>query len=176
MINSKQPNNKLFITTKSSYLSSNNNNTYFVDLDTGEVLGLQGLPKVLDYDPNAIFSKIKTPGRNNPFYTYSGSEDTLNFVISWYSISNDKTDVISKCKWLESMTKADGYLGRPHLCRLQWGRMFAKAIWIVESAKYEMKYFDKTQNMYPTCADQHIVLKRFTLENSTHEQINDIQW
>lgn len=178
MINTgqKQPLNKLFVTTKSSYLSSNNNNTYFVDLDTGEVLGLQGLPKKHEYDPASVFSKIKTPGRNNPMYTFSGSEDILDFEISWFSTAQDARDVVAKCKWLESMTKADGYVGRPHLLRFQWGDMYSKAIWIVNSAKYTLEFFDKTRGMFPTCAKQHIILHRYTLTNATHEQINDVQW
>jgi len=177
MINTNKSSvNKLKNTSKGSYDSSNGNNNYFVDLDTGETLGMQGLPKKLDYDPKAIFAKIKVPGRNNSWITYSGSEDVLQLDISWYSVTNDKTDVILRCKWLESMTKADGYLGRNHFCRLQWGDLFSKSIWVITAAPYDLKDFDKPSGMMPTCATQKVTLERYTFENSTHQNINDIKW
>lgn len=174
--NGQQPLNKLYGTTKSNYQSSNGNSTYIIDLDTGESLGLQGLPRSMEYDPKSVYSVIKTPGRNLPFYTFSGSEDVLEFDITWYSVSKDKSDVLARCKWLESMSKADGFLGRNHFARLLWGRLFSKTMWIVESAKYTIRDWDKVNNMFPIHASQKVVLKRYSLTNPTHEVINDIRW
>lgn len=176
MINQGNSKGSLFQAVKGDFPCTNGGNTAFIDLDTGESLGMQGIPKDLDYDPQSSFIAIKTPGRNNPFYTFTGSEDTLELDLTWYSIANTKQDVILRCKWLECMTKADGYLGRPHLCRLQWGILFQKTTWVVTSAKYKLKNWDARSGMLPTCAEQKVVLKRYVLTNPTHSEINDLKW
>lgn len=160
-------------TGKSSWLSSNGHNIYFIDLDSGESLGLAGLPTEHQYEPEASFAVIKSPGRNAPHYHYTGSEDTLTLEISWYADTEDKRDVIERCKWLESMTKADSYYGRPHLCRLMWGTMYSKTTWIVVSASYRTSNWDSTKGYVPTMARQTVVLKKVIKQNTTTEHIND---
>lgn len=158
---------------KGDYLSANSHNLYIIDLDTGEKLGLQGLPKELDYNPESKWAVQATPGRNNPHYHFVGSEDTIVLDLSWWAEEEAKGDVIARCKWLESASKADGYKNRPHIFKLHWGSMFHKAKWIITAAPYKMKDFDAVNGYRPIHATQQVTLKRYTPTNRTQEEIND---
>lgn len=48
-------------------------------------LVIQNRPDRLRVEPNATWAAVKSMGRNNPFYFYTGGEDTITFDISWYS-------------------------------------------------------------------------------------------
>lgn len=159
---------------KNNWLSAGHN-LYIIDLDTGESLGLQGLPKEIEYSPETDWAVIKVPGRNAPHYHFTGAEDSLVLEISWYSVDVSVQDVILRCKWLESMTKADAYSGRPHLARLQWGKLFSKSIWLVTSAPYKLSNFDAQQGYLPRHAVQTVTLKRYLEQNSDIKQIYDFQ-
>ncbi len=163
-------------TAKGSFPSMNGNNLYFVDLDTGESLGLQGMPTVLNMDPNSKFTSVGSPARNNPLYIFSGSEDVLEFELSWFSNVTNKTDVLARCKWLEIASKADGYKNRPHYFKFVWGSLFSSSIWLIVSAKYSITNFDKENGYMPTAAKQTVGLRRVTLTNSTHDQIASLSW
>lgn len=160
---------------KGDYLPAAGNDLFIIDLDTSEKLGLMGIPKELDYTPESNWATQKVPGRNTPHYHYVGSEDTLTLDLSWWATEDDKIDVISRCKWLESLTKSDGWLGRPHLVKLHWGSLFGKAKWIVTAAPYKLSTFDKTRGYRPTHATQQITLKRYEANNRTTEQVIDWQ-
>jgi hypothetical protein len=158
---------------KGNYMGTHNDKINFIDLDTGELLGLMGIPRELTYNPQSSWATIKPFGRNNPNYHITGSEDTLEMEITWWAMADDRLDVIARCKWLESMSKSDGYKNRPHYVRLMWGGLFAKAVWIVESAQYTLANFDATHQHVPTTAKQTVILKRITDDNRTTEEIND---
>jgi len=64
---------------------------------------------------------IASFGSNNPIYQYTGSEDTLSFVIDWFSSENHREDVIFNCRWIEALTKSDGYNEPPHRVKIIWG-------------------------------------------------------
>lgn len=143
-----------------------------IDIETGETLGLQGLPDELDYNPSPTWATISIPGRNAPWYTYVGSEDVLTLEISWYAKQENLKDVIAKCRWIEALTKADSYDDPPHRCRLKWGELFSEELWIVSSASYRLKNFDAAQGYRPHCATQQVVLKKWLPHNTTQQQIN----
>lgn len=163
-------------TAKGSFQSMNSNDLFIIDLDTSEYLGLQGMPTVLNYDSNSRFHASNSPGRNGPLYIFSGSEDVLEFELSWFTNDPNKIDVIARCKWLETMTKADGYAGRPHYAKFKWGKLFDQSIWLITSAKYTLANFDKQFGYLPTSAKQTVGLRRVLLTNSTHDQISNYQW
>lgn len=165
---------KISKTAKGNFGSMNNNDLFFIDLDTSEYLGIQGMPLELNYDPATKFATINSPGSNNPLYLFSYSEDILEFQLTWFSTAQNKLDVLSRCKWLEIMSKADGYNGRPHYLKFKWGTLFSDSIWIVTSAKYTIKNFDKDNGYAPTHAVQTVGLRRVTLGNVTHDQIAKI--
>jgi len=147
-------------------------------------LTLPFVPRELNYNPESNFVGIASFGRNNPFYQFTGSEDTLTFDIDWFSKMNNREDVISNCRWVEALTKGDGYKDIPHRVQLVWGadnKLFSNSIWLVTSAPYRLSQFIKgyrastgelvNTNMMPQSALQTITLKRITETNRTSEQI-----
>jgi hypothetical protein len=158
---------------KGDFFDAHGGKLYIIDLDTGEKLGLQGIPLKIPYNPESTFASIKPYGRNNPKLHYVGSEDTLTLELSWWATDEDKMDVILKCKWLESMTKSDGFKGRPHYAHLMFGGMYREAKWVIISAPYEIGLFDELKQMRPDHATQQVTMKRVTDTNRTLEEINN---
>lgn len=149
---------------------------------------IQGMPGELEINPESNWATVKSMGRNNPFMFYTGGEDTISFDISWYSVQSDREDVINKCRLLESWTKADGYKASPPTLYLSWGNsdIFKDDTFILASAKYTLSNFQNaarttwarnksTQQidlkLLPNCAVQHLVFKKVTMDNTTHEMI-----
>lgn len=149
---------------------------------------IQGMPSELDINPESSWATVKSMGRNNPFMFYTGGEDTISFDISWYSVQSDREDVINKCRLLESWTRADGYKSSPPTLYISWGNseLFKDDTFILSSAKYTLSNFQNaarttwsrnknTQQvdlkLLPNCAVQHLIFKKVTLDNTTHERI-----
>lgn len=141
------------------------NQPYILDTESGEWLFLQGLPMELRMEGESSFNAIKAMGRNNPLYQFTGSEDTLKFNISWYANEEDKQDVLRNCQWLYSKTKNDGFKKPPPLLNLRFGVMFRKSKWILVSANYTMRVFDRESGMVPRLASQELEFKRVKEEN-----------
>lgn len=147
---------------------------YILDLTTRERLFFQSIPDELTYDPDSTFIAIASAGRNNPLYHYIGSEDILQFNLSWYANEANRQDVIRKCKWLEAMSKNNGYDEKPHQVQCVFGNLFRDAKWLVVKARYTMKLFDGQFGMLPRLAMQELVLKRITNNNRTRSEIQSI--
>lgn len=148
---------------------------YILDLVTRERLFLQNIPDSLKYAPESQFVAIASPGRNNPLYHFTGSEDVLSFTISWYAEEAAKDDVLRKAKWLESLSKNNGYDEKPHIVQFVFGNMFRDAKWLVTSAgPISFGLFDRTAGMLPKLATQDMILKRTTETNRTRAEILSI--
>lgn len=133
---------------------------YFVDLVTLEKLFLQTMPMELDYDPQANFVAIASAGRNLAIYHYTGGEDKLEFTFSWYGNDASRQDVMGKVKWLEALTRNDGYDNKPHPVQFIMGDLFRDAQWIVKHAGYKLSHYNRQYGMMPQLASQTIVLLR----------------
>lgn len=130
---------------------------------------LPTIPKELGYDPDPQWATIASLGRNAPFYHYTGSEDTLSFQIDWYSRRDDRRDVLYACRWVEALSKANGYQESPHRIMIIWGKddkLFQNDLWIVHKASYKLSEFQKHRSMLPQQAYQEIVLKKVLTDNS----------
>lgn len=158
-----------------------------IDYDFGSDKGKRGysyitlpfVPRDLSYEPTSKFVGIATMGRNNPHYHFTGSEDTLQFDIDWFSNQDDRKDVINNCRWIEALTKGDGYEEPPHRVKLVWSvsdLLFADTQWLVVAAPYTLSDFVKAYRdpkskeivkvgMLPQQAYQKITLKRVTSNN-----------
>ena len=162
-------------------------------------LVIQNRPDRLRVEPAATWAAVKSMGRNNPFYFYTGGEDTITFDISWYSVDADhRDDVVNKCRLLESWA-ADGYSASPPTLRIQWGNsgLFEDDLFILAAAPYELTHFQNASRMMrrydndpdtgqritntvsqpynlkllPNCATQTLIFKRVTKNNRTWEEI-----
>ena len=159
-------------------LTSNGSYSYIV---------LQNRPSELEFRGETTWAAIKSMGRNNPMYHYTGAEDTLQFNISWYcSDPNNPAEVISKCRLLEAWSKANGYLAGPPILKIQWGNsgIFNEHKYILVSATYTLKNFqnghidrrDKNAKfidtgLYPMVATQELIFKRVSDHNIGYEEI-----
>lgn len=146
---------------------------FFMDTRTKESLTLQCVPLEIQYSPESIFVAITTLGRNNPYYHYIGSEDTLSFELDWFAEEAAKDDVIRKCRWLESKTKADGYRLDPPAMVFKWGELYTTDdLWLLVSAgPIRLSQFDRPAGMLPKQAYQQITLKRLVDKNLEHSAI-----
>lgn len=151
--------------------SQKENQPFIIDLVTLEKLYFQNIPPALDYNPESNFESIASPGRNTPIYQYSGAEDTLDFVLTWYADDESRLDVLLKCKWLEALGKNNGFDEPPHLVKLCFGELFSDAKWIVAKASYKLGRFQRPHRMYPAYAEQQITLKRVEEGNRTRNSI-----
>lgn len=147
---------------------------YFIDLVNLERLFLQTIPQELNYGPEATFVAIASAGRNNPLYHWVGGEDKLEFTISWYGDQEDRRDVIAKCKWLEALTRNNGYEEKPHNVQFIFGDLFRDAKWIVTNASYKLSNYNRQFGMLPQLAFQEICLKRVSELNRTRQDILSI--
>lgn len=159
-------------------------------------LVIQGKPLEVRVTPETTWASVKSMGRNNPFMVYTGGEDTLEFEISWFSISKDRRDVIDNCRILESWSKADGYKTSPPTLMISWGNsnLFQDDNWILYSAPYVLSNFQNScrqtsqttdegigirrltkgfsdLGLYPNVATQTLTFKKVTSKNLTHLDI-----
>lgn len=136
-----------------------------------ESLRIQTVPLEIVVEPHSNWQIIPSLGRNNPFYQYTGGEDTLSFTLDWYSVNPLRRDVIDKCRWVESLSKADGYRAAPPRILLIYGDLYKFNTWIIESATYRLSLFDKENRMLPRQAYQELVLKKVTDRNYSMSDI-----
>lgn len=156
-------------------------------------LVIQNRPTEVQVSPSSSWVAVRSMGRNNPFYMYTGGEDTLSFEISWYvSDPSHIEEVIAKCRILESWSKADAYNQAPPTLKISWGNsnLFGNYDWILESCPYKLTHFQNAardsigrldlskssgmasvgvidKQLYPACATQTLTFKKVTFDNST---------
>lgn len=146
--------------------SQKQNQPVIVDLVTLERLTLQTVPAEVTVDIKSEWVALTSLGRNIPGYQFSGSEETLSFEITWYADEESRQDVIKKCKWLTSLSLADGYDKEPHPVQLIFGELFKDSKFIVSDASYKLGLFDRPTGMLPHIATQTVTLKKIA-ENNT---------
>ena len=146
-------------------------------------LTLQNRPNEIEVEPVSSWSSVNSMGRNSPFQIYTGSEDTITLDISWYSIDQNRQDVVNKCRLLESWTKSDGYIKSPPILQILWGNsdLFDGVDFVLTSAAYRLTHFQdgvRNQNgevidlkLYPNQATQKLIFKRVSSDNLRTEDI-----
>ena len=144
---------------------------FFLDLITLQRLYFQSIPNAIEINPDSKFVAVESPGRNNPLYQYTGSEDTIEFTLTWFCNDESRLDVILKCKWLEALTKNDGYDNKPHIVQLIFGTLFKDSKFIVEKAPYTLGRFNREFSMLPCFAEQKVTLKRISDTNLKRSEI-----
>lgn len=165
------------------------NSIFIINPHTSPVtkLEIQAFANV-EMNPESTWATVKSMGRNNPFYLFTGSEDTLTFDISWYALDDNRQDVINKCRLLESWTKADGYSASPPTLWISWGDsdLFSNDYFILKSAPYKPTNFQRSYRkgnrkddsseiinlmLYPNTATQTLTFHRVASNNLKHENI-----
>lgn len=155
-----------------------------------QALKLQCRPDEIQVTPQSTWAAVASMGRNNPFRMYTGGEDTIQFDICWYcNDPNNRGEVVTKCRLLESWSKANGYLAAPPVLQLLWGQsnIYKDDFFILESASYKLSHFQNMAKrdvepnsgqeafinlgLYPNQATQTLVFKRVSSVNRTWENI-----
>lgn len=141
---------------------------------------IQNRPNKLEFKGETTWASIKSMGRNTPMYHYTGSEDTIQFNISWYCDDPSHPDeVVNKCRFLEAWTKSNGYQASPPVIQIQWGNsdIFKDHTYILTSATYTLENFNDCSrinfNRYqlqdgkllPSTATQELIFKRVSATN-----------
>lgn len=141
---------------------------YIHDLVTQASLEVQFVPIEVQIETNSNFVAIQPPGRNNPIYHYTGSEDKVSFTLDWLAIQESREDVIAKVKWVEALAKNDGYENPPHPVLLIWGdgRIFgvddSDNTWLCTAISTRLSLFDRQFTMTPRQAYQDVTFSRIT--------------
>lgn len=151
-------------------------------------LQLQCRPNEIQVTPQGTWAAVSSMGRNNPFRMYTGGEDTIQLDICWYcNDPENRGEVVTKCRLLESWSKANGYSSAPPVLQLIWGTsdIYKKDFFILESASYKLTHFQSLAlkpgdtdpinlGLYPNYATQTLVFKKVSSINRTWEDIVSI--
>jgi hypothetical protein len=125
----------------------------------------QTVPLELDNDPASNWAVLPSFGRNLPGYQFTSSEHIVTFDLTWYCDDETREDVIRRVKWLEALSKADGYEGSPHPIQFIFGDLYKDATFIVDKAPYKLREFNREYRMLPLLALQSVTLKKISNSN-----------
>jgi hypothetical protein len=180
---------------RDKYAASKHNQIIIVNTNTSPVTSiiLQNRPPTIQVNNQSYWVSVKSMGRNNPFMMYTGGEDSIQLEVSWFVTNeNNRKEVLTKCRLLESWSRADGYAASPPTLKISWGsaNIFENDQFILESASYQLSNFQSYSREYsvksgadstdrrtldiglaPQCATQTLIFKRVTNFNRTHLDI-----
>lgn len=155
----------------------NHTSVYILNLENGEKLPLQFVPPEVDFDAKSNFVAIQSMGRNNPFYHYTGSEDSLRLRLDWVASIDSREDVIDNCNWLVAATKADGYSQDPPRIKIIWGNtLWSQATWLITKAPYTLRLPNAERNYLFTKAIQELELVKVTESNRTRSELLNLSY
>lgn len=161
---------------------------YNTNVSPYQYVVLQNRPLTVDFRGETTWATIKSMGRNTPMYHYTGSEDIIQFNVSWYCDDPDNpAEVLVKCRLLESWSKSNAYQAAPPILQIQWGNSdtFEDHYYILTSATYSLSNFRNASrqrlkgsvdiredlDLYPATATQELILKRVSSFSLSHEDI-----
>jgi hypothetical protein len=156
------------------------NDLLIVDTVDYDFRKIQWVPREIEYSPDSDFVAISSPGRNNSFFHFGGSDDTITLELDWYATQDNREDVLANCRWLESKTKNHSQKEGVHPVLFHFGNIFygqneESEVFLITSAKYTLGSFSRPHQMYPTQAKQTLVLKRITSNQRTHDEIKYVE-
>ena len=147
---------------------------YITALSSLDKLEIQFIPAQLNITRSPSIASIAVVGRNNPLHHYTGGSTSMKFELDFYAEQADRTDVVEKCKWLESLAYSNGFDNPPERVRLTFGELFRNnEVWIVESVSVRYVQFDAVFGLLPTQAYVSLSLK---LDPESNLKINEIRW
>lgn len=161
---------------------------YNTNVSPYQYIVLQNRPMNIDFRGETTWATIKSMGRNTPMYHYTGSEDIVQFNVSWYCDDPENpAEVLVKCRLLESWSKSNAYQAAPPILQIQWGNSdaFEGHYYILTSATYTLSNFRNASrqrmkgsvdiredlNLYPATATQELIFKRVSSYSLSHEDI-----
>jgi len=132
---------------------------------------IQFVPEFLTLNTQADLTEIKPILRNLPIYQYTGGKNQLSLELDIYAEREDRTDVIERCKQLESLRYSDGYTNPKQQIILVWGDLFNGEKWEVSGVNIKYSEFKQRQNSLPQRANVTLTLLQVSDENLTFADI-----
>lgn len=155
-------------------MNTTDDKLYLTALKSLERLDIQFVPVGMTDKRTALIAGIAVVGRNNPVHHFVGGNKTMPLELDFHSEEESREDVISKCKWLESLTYSDEFENKLERVRLTFGRMFRPfETWIVQSVDVDYSLFQDDYDMLPKQAYVKLNLILDTDANLTPE---DVKW
>lgn len=146
---------------------------YFIALNAlNERMEIQYVPDELNVTRQPDIEEIKIIGRNNPKHHYSGGTTKLQLKLDFCAQTENREDVIKKCRWLESLCYNDGYTVPPSKVKLVFGKLFRKEVWVVRNVSYQLTQFEKPTGWLPI---QAYVTIDLSLDTKTSLRISDVR-
>jgi hypothetical protein len=153
--------------------STTNSELYIVELVRPfERLEIQFVPPVLNWNRKADISSVQIVGRNHPKAHFTGGSESLSFQLDFYSDVEDRSDVIKKVRWLQSLTYSDGSFGPARNVKIVWGSLYKKDVWAVESVNVKLENFAQKHGWLPQQAWVDISL---TADPTKNLRIQDVR-
>lgn len=137
-------------------------------------LEMQFIPASMKLTSTAQNAKIEVVGRNNPIHHYTGGDDKLVFKLDFYSDTEDRDDVIKKCRWIQALRYNNGSRGPKRNVKVVMGDMFQREIWIVDSVAIDLSTFDGTKGFRPRQATVDINLSLDPIKNLTIDDVRNL--
>ena len=146
---------------------------YLTALTSLDRLEIQYVPPSLKGGRGAKVPDIAVVGRNNPLHHYTGGTTNLTLELDFHSELADRTDVIKKVRWLESLAYSDGFDAPPENIRLTFGKLFQHHTWLVKRVQYDLSLFDELNGYLPKQAYVRVQLE---LDTSNNLKTEDVKW
>lgn len=138
-----------------------------------ERLEIQFVPEEITMNRTANVVDFAVVGRNNPLHQYSGGDEKMNFKLDFYSDTANRSDVITKTRWLESLAQNDAGNRPQTLVKLVWGDLFKRSKWVVNSVKVTLSMFDKRYGFLPCQAYVDMQMSLDTKVNIPKSDLRD---
>jgi hypothetical protein len=126
--------------------------------DEFERIEIQFVPPALSYNREATLAQIEVVGRNNPTQQWTGGNTSLSFKLDFFSLQENREDVMKKVRWLQSLTYRREF-GQVPLVKVAFGKLFLKENWFVKSVNVELTQFNPAQSWLPQQAYVDLTLQ-----------------
>lgn len=130
---------------------------YFIEVDSKETLEIQFVPEKINVSRTADIVGIKVVARNTPQYQITGGETKLSMKLDFFAEDEDRKDVFTKVRWLESLLYIDD-TKPPSRIQLVFGELYKKELWTLYSCDYDLELFHRESGYLPQQAWCNVVL------------------
>lgn len=155
-------------------ISTTQGRLYLTALSSLERLEIQFVPNEISPSRQANWSEIAIVGRNNPLYHYTGGTNSLSLTLDFHSVEEDRSDVVRKCRLLESWAMNNSYNNPPERIKLTYGKLFKEdEIWLIQSVNPTYTQFSAEHNFLPV---QAIVQLDLVLDTDRNRKTRDVLW
>lgn len=136
---------------------------------------IQFVQNTIEWARNANIQTITIVGRNNPLYQYTSGETVMSFVLDFLAQDEDRKDVITRCRYIESLAANDGYSRPPQRIRLIYGDLFkSNEMWVIKNVKYSLSNFNRAKGYLPQQAYLTLDMVLDTKQNLTSADIRRV--